>query len=425
MEIVDLDYLRKQWKDELGNYWGRAQKEIDEYFEMIKDTSCRKANHLKSISKDEFLKEFSLDEDRIKDPVFIPKILNLLIHIKKINYDVFPSDWVSGHYDNKEHASYIWNYLIPEFKQVAAKVLDFKTSQYNSLYQKPVLPRSEKLFINKDFEKYGLMQYEHHLDLINNIAYHDKFYTILPNLLRTLFENILHDIFKSSLNNKHKNLYFDKKKVRVADFSVLIELLNKLSQSEYKDIIRSNIHPEVIRILKDIKKIGNLSVHEVLRKITKSYADKIHDEVDLVLEALLVSYDQLKDADITIESKNLEKILEKLGLEKKDKKNLKKKKKKVNSKSEEHFEDSSISEISTLMSEIRLLIKNEPPDYIIKIHNKMDELLLRAKSLINKRQREALGNVYVLFNYVLQANVPMKKTLQTLFDVINIIILGR
>ena len=49
MEKVDLDYLRKQWKDELGYYWGRAQKEIDEYFEMIKDTSCRKAAHLKSI----------------------------------------------------------------------------------------------------------------------------------------------------------------------------------------------------------------------------------------------------------------------------------------------------------------------------------------------------------------------------------------
>ena len=425
MEQVDIDYLRKQWKDELGYYWGRAQKEINEYFDMIKKTLCKKAKDLKSKSREQVLKEFSLDEVRLKDPVFIPEILNLLTYIKKINYDVFPEIWESGDYKHREHASYIWNSLIPEFEQTASKVVNFKVSQYNSLYKKVALQRSEKLFINKDFEKFGLKQYDHHLDLINSIAYHDKFYTILPNLLRTLFENILHDIFKSSLNNKHKNLYFDKNKARVADFSILIELLNQLSQFEYKDKIRSNIHPEVIRILKDIKTLGNLSIHEVLRKITKSYADKIHDEVDLVLEALLVSYDQLKDADISIEPKNLEKILDKIGLEKKDEKNLKKRKKKLNSKSEEHFEEKSISEISTLMSEIRLLIKDEPPDYNIKIHNKMDKLLLKSKSLIDKRQRKALGIAYILFNNVLEVKPPMKKTLQTLFDLINIIILGR
>ncbi len=232
MEKVNLDYLRKQWKDELGYYWGRAQKEIDEYFEMIKDTLCYKAKDLKSKSREQVLKEFSLDEDRLKDPVFIPEILNLLIHIKKINYDVFPDNWVSGEYENKEHASYIWNSLIPEFRQVANKVLDFKVSQYNSLYKKPVLLMSEKLFINKQFEKFGLKQYDHHLDLINSIAYHDKFYVILPILLRTLFENILHDIFKISLKKRHKLLYFDKNKGRVADFSVLIELLNQLSQRQ-------------------------------------------------------------------------------------------------------------------------------------------------------------------------------------------------
>lgn len=75
------------------------------------------------------------------------------------------------------------------------------------------------------------------------------------------------------------------------------------------------------------------------------------------------------------------------------------------------------------MSEIRRLIDNDSLD-IINIRNKMDELLLSAKPLIDKRQREALGKAYVLFNNALQ-NPPMKKTLQTLFDVLNIIILGR
>lgn len=319
MEKVNLDYLRKQWKDELGYYWGRAQKEIDEYFEMIKDTLCYKAKDLKSKSREQVLKEFSLDEDRLKDPVFIPEILNLLIHIKKINYDVFPDNWVSGEYENKEHASYIWNSLIPEFRQVANKVLDFKVSQYNSLYKKPVLLMSEKLFINKQFEKFGLKQYDHHLDLINSIAYHDKFYVILPILLRTLFENILHDIFKISLKKRHKLLYFDKNKGRVADFSVLIELLNQLSQNEYKDAVRSKLNPKIIEILDKVKKKGNLTVHEVIRIIHKSYANEIQDEIHLALEALLISYNQLTREDkIIISSERLEKIEEKLGLRKKE-----------------------------------------------------------------------------------------------------------
>ena len=319
MEKVDLDYLRKHWKDELGYYWGRAQKEIDEYFEMIKDTLCNKVKDLKSKSREQVLKEFSLNEDRIKDPVFIPEILDLLNYIKKINYDLFPNNWVSGDYDNKEHASFIWNSLIPKFDQASEKVLDFKVSQYNSLYKKPVLPTSEKLFIKKQFEKFGLNQYEHHIDLINSIAYHNKFYVILPILLRTLFENILHDIFKISLNNKHKLLYFDKKKTRVADFSILIELLNQLSQNEFKDAVRSKLNLKIIEILDEVKEKGNLTVHEVIRVIDISYANEIHDKIDLALEALLVSHDQLtKEDKIIISSERLEKIEEKLGFRKKD-----------------------------------------------------------------------------------------------------------
>ncbi len=314
MEKVDLDYLRKQWKDELGYYWGRAQKEIDEYFEMIKNTLCRKAAHLKSKSKEEFLKDSSLNEKLLKDPLFIPEILDLLMRIKKINYDVFPDNWVSEDYNNKEHASYIWNSLIPEFRQVADKVIDFKVSQYNSLYDKPIHPTSEKLFINRDFNKYGLIQYDHHLDLINSVAYNDKFYTILPNLLRTLFENILHDIFKTSLNDRHKKLYFDENKGRVADFSVLISLLKELSRFVYKNEIRENITEKLIKILKEVRTIGNLSIHEVIRKITRSYADGIQDEIDLLLEALLVSYHQLENTKIIIESEMIKKIADKIGL---------------------------------------------------------------------------------------------------------------
>ena len=94
-------------------------------------------------------------------------------------------------------------------------------------------------------------------------------------------------------------------------------------------------------------------------------------------------------------------------------------KKKKKTKKDKQVGD--FSEISNLMSEIRLLIHKDSLD-IINIRNKMDELLLNLKSLIDKRQREALGKIYVLFNNALQIDPPMKKTLQSLFDVINIII---
>jgi hypothetical protein len=423
MENVDLNFLRNQWKTDIGYYWERAQKEIEDYFEMINYTLCIKARHLKTKSREQVLKDFSLDEEILKDPIFIPEILLLLEYIKKNNYDEFPYNWVSENYNHRERASYIYNYIIPRFQEVAEKVLKSKAAQYNRLYKEPKMVNSNKIFINKDFEKYSLLQYEHHISLINNITYHDDFFVILPILLRTLFENILYDIFKNSLNKRHTNLYFDEKNNRAADFSVLIELLNLLSQSAYKDIIRSNIYPKVIKILKDIKNLGNLSVHEVVKKITKKDVDTLHDEIDLVLEALLNSYHQLKGLDITIQTENLEKILVKLGLKEKINKDEKKIRKKERRKKIEQQGDISISDISTLMSDIRLLMKNEPPDYIVQIQIKMDELLLKVKSSLNERQRAELGRVYILFFEALKSQ--FKKTAETLFNAINIIILGR
>lgn len=421
MEKVDLDYLRKQWKDELGYYWGRAQKEINEYFKMIKDTLSWNAEKLKTKSREQVLKDFSLDEKRLKDPLFIPEMLNLLVQIKKINYDVFPDNWVSGDYDNKEHASFIYNILIPRLAPVSNKIIDFKVTQYNGLYDKPELPNSRKVFINKDFEKFGLKQYDHHLDLINSIAYHDKFFTILPNLLRTLFENILHDIFKTSLNNKHKTLYFDKHRGKIADFGILIKLLIQLSQIEFKDKIRTNIFPNTIKILKDVKKIGNLSVHEVVRKITKSHADEIQDKIDLALEALLVSYYQLENADIIIEKERFEKIIEEIGLSKMDKI---KKKKKLDSQQKEQFEEEQSSELSDLISEIRSHIDgdleigtmiSEEQKKIVRI--KMDHFIFKLKALgLTDAQRESIKDAQGFFNSSLGLPNPQKGILHAMIN---------
>jgi len=191
---------------------------------------------------------------------------------------------------------------------------NLKVNQYNKFYNKEELIVPEKKFIIQDFIKFGIVHYDSYIDIINHIAYDKKLYVILPNLLRTLFENILNDIFSTSLKNKHKNLYFNEDRSRIADFSILIELLNQLSKIEYKNRIRSHINPKIIEILKKVKEKGNLSVHEVLRKITMSDVNVIQDEIDLALEALLTSYIKLKDADIEIELERLKIIEEKIGL---------------------------------------------------------------------------------------------------------------
>ncbi len=317
MERLNLDYLRKKWKNDIKYYWEDIKKEFDNYFEMLKTTTRWKPQEKLTKSREETLKDFSLNDEKLVDPLFLPEMLDLLVEIKENNFNLFSRDWISNGYNHYDRAYYLKNRLIPGISALVQEIKDFKITQFNSLYDKPEFEASKKKFINKDFEKFGLKQYSHHLDLINSIAYHDKFYVILPILLRTLFENILHDIFKISLDDRHKLLYFDKKKTRVADFSVLIELLNQLRQNEYKDAIRSNVNPKTIEILNEVKEKGNLTVHEVGRIIHKTYAKEIQDGIDLALDSLLISYHKLENVKIIIKPERLEKISKKIGLDRK------------------------------------------------------------------------------------------------------------
>jgi len=379
MEKVDLDYFRKKWKYDVRYYWEEVRKEINDYFEMLKITTRYKAQEKLTKSREDTLKEYSLNDERLEDPLFLPEMLDLLLEIKENNFNYFSSDWKSNGYKHYDHAYNIKNRLIPGISEVVQEILDFKITQFNSLYDKPEQIVPKKSFINKDFEKFGLKQYVHHLDLINSVAYHDKFYVILPILLRTLFENILHDIFKISLKNRHKLLYFDKKKRRVADFSVLIELLNQLSQHEYKDAIRSNITPKVREVLNKVKQKGNLTVHEVIRKIHKSYANEIQDEIDLALEALLVSYDQLsKEEEIIISTDRIEKIEEKLGLIKDQNKIKRKKKMKPQTK------DLGISELKNYNFLVRLIYLLQKYEEIKHYEREESETIEEIGQLIGK-----------------------------------------
>jgi len=102
-----------------------------------------------------------------------------------------------------------------------------------------------------------------------------------------------------------------------------------------------------------------------------------------------------------------------------------KKAKNSNAKRDIQLKDTSTTEISIIMSKIRILIDElELRDNRLKIRSKMDELLLAVKSLNLKNKKiEALRRAYILFNVALEVYPPLKKTLQSLFDTINIIIL--
>jgi len=260
----------------------------------------------------------------------------------------------------------------------------------------------ETKFIKQDFIKFGIVHYDSYIYIINRIANDKELYTILPNLLRTLFENILNDIFSTSLNDKHKNLYFSFKFNRIADFSILISLLNQLSNNEYKDRIRSHINEKVIVILTKIKENGNLSVHELLRNITFSDVSFIQDETDLALEALLTSYNKLKDANIEIEDNRLKIIEDKIGLRKKEQQN-----KKLKSKSNKNSKKSFYKSVKKLFSKLDRSTKE------YRINGYIDESYINnISSSIKEIMRILRLNKY-------EISVELKKDYNFLMDELN------
>lgn len=279
--------------------------------------------------------------------------------------------------------------------------------------------QTKEKFIDFDFSEYDLTYYETYVKLINRIAYHPDFYMILPHLLRTLFENLLQDIFSQSLHNSCSDLYYRRGK-RYHDFSKLIGLLGLLKDHEYGPYISGKITKDIINELDDIREMGNMTIHNIVRKISIEDTIKRKDKIIITLKSLLVAFKMLNRKNILVENKRKFQIKVKLGIIKEGKKDEKTKRKK-NKKSIGDNRPADTSKITNLMSEIRSLIDKDSLD-IISIRNKMDELLLNVRPLLNNRQRDALGRTYVLFNNAIKSG--LKETSQTLFDAINIIILG-
>jgi hypothetical protein len=197
-------------------------------------------------------------------------------------------------------------------------------------------------------------------------------------------------------------------------------LLDQLKEQEFGPYVSGKITKDTIKELDIIREKGNISIHDIGEKITPVYANNIKDRIKITLNPLLIAFKLLKGKEIPVERRRKYKIKVRMGLIKENKKN-----KNSNSKREEQLKDISSSEISIIMSKIRLLIdESDLRDNRLNIRSKMDELLLAVKSLNLKNKKiEALRKMYILFNSALETYPPLKLTLQTLFDTINIIIL--
>jgi len=169
-----------------------------------------------------------------------------------------------------------------------------------------------------DFNEYNLPDYNKFRDLINKIAnYNEDFDKILPILLRTLFENLLREIFISSIANKHR--YFYSEQGRVRGFSELIAVFNILKDNFFVSNYGTPIPQQVITELNRFKDMGNYNVHEILPDITPNFLEKEKSSIELIVNNLIQLYRRILAGKRNITIKDIDiinKIHKKLNIKK-------------------------------------------------------------------------------------------------------------
>ncbi len=191
-----------------------------------------------------------------------------------------------------------------------------KENQYEDAKIEENLAQNRPQFINIKFGDYNLNYYNEFVEIINWIAYDGKLFRILPIALRCLFENILYDIFQTGLSNVHTNFYFLENQGRARDFSDLISLLNILKEKDFKPYHKDAINQNIIDLLKEIQRRGNLAVHEILRQVDSDFARNWEDKIDRALQALLVLYKKIQNKSLEITDQDtLKRIKKTLNIE--------------------------------------------------------------------------------------------------------------
>lgn len=99
MESFDLDDFRKLIKNSVGDLWDKILNEIQEYFEMLPNITFKEdVRERLNLPKTAILQEYTLTEEKLEDPLYLPEILKFLIDIKENNFKFFHPNWSTYHY---------------------------------------------------------------------------------------------------------------------------------------------------------------------------------------------------------------------------------------------------------------------------------------------------------------------------------------
>lgn len=304
--MLHIKKFRKIIEEELSPFWDDIKREVNQYFKIIDlaDISFRKY----------YIKLSKPNEEFLNDPLNLPEIYTLLMNIKENNFDLFNRDSKTLDYDHYNHAYFIKDDLLPELEPLKQKIEQFRIDNFNNLLLEQKETQEKEVFISHNFKDYGLDHYNNYRKIINGIAYHNSFYSILPNLLRCLFENLLYDIFQTALDKKHTKLFFQESKARPRNFSQLITMLNILKDRDFKPYHKNTLNQNVIDVLKEIQSFGNLSVHQIIRQIDKDFAHKWKERINRILLVLLLLYRKIENKDLEIKDQiSIKKINEKIN----------------------------------------------------------------------------------------------------------------
>ncbi|MFW9969689.1 MAG: hypothetical protein ACFFDF_05770 [Candidatus Odinarchaeota archaeon] len=152
-----------------------------------------------------------------------------------------------------------------------------------------------------------LAYYRKYIDLINSIADNSEFVRIIPILNRNLLENLLRDIFSSSLKGEFNYLYFNQNAGQIRNLSTLLDLFNNL-RKEFRESYALDIPDKIIGYLDRFRKDGNYGSHEIETLIKSTYTDEIKEDLNTTIRVLVQLFQKIINSDKKINKIN-EKIL--------------------------------------------------------------------------------------------------------------------
>jgi hypothetical protein len=123
---------------------------------------------------------------------------------------------------------------------------------------------------------------------LTNRCYALEMNTVVPLLIRKLFENLLIDIIRAFYGTQSLDLFYDKAHGKFNDFSILLDnMKTHLPDFQaYHDVLGR----EVIAVLNKWREVGNSTAHSIATRIDKKLLHDAHEELSQTSKALFKAY---------------------------------------------------------------------------------------------------------------------------------------